>query len=314
MSTKTQKLKVPQTLLDQYSGQPEIQQFFQELENRDLIGEIYDELSAVHTADSVVATVGTITSGAVVDTRTINSTYLVVNESGKFEIDFTFTGLEGDPARIDFVGRYEGNIGHVVSAQIYNYTTLGFDNMVAGASDFPSRVTDYTLSFTYPTDSSDYISGGESIFRIYHSSPPNAAHNFYTDFISLTHKSVSLPVAGTFVKLTDISDGHCYRMNCSGAAGTIGAKTVGNYSVACSLSFSGTADVKILGHIYVNGVLEEHIGFSRQLGASGDVGSASMAGYVELNDGDVVDVRLASSSDDVYVSIEHFNLVLRAIN
>jgi len=130
MSTKTQKLKVPQTLLDAYEGKPEIQQFFQGLENRDLLGEIYDELGSVHTATSVAVTAGTISSGTVTSTHTVDGVYLVVNESGKFEIDYTFSALGGDPARIEFHGRYQGNVGHVVSALFYNYDTTTWDDAV----------------------------------------------------------------------------------------------------------------------------------------------------------------------------------------
>jgi len=123
-----------------------------------------------------------------------------------------------------------------------------------------------------------------------------------------------LTIGGTFYAVTDINDGHAYRMTLDASAGTITAQTVGNYTVTCALSFSGSADTKIQGHLFINGVVDEHIGFSRKLGSSGDVGSASMSGYIELNDGDVVSVMVRSTSDDVFISLEHFNLVLRAIN
>lgn len=311
--SNTRKIKVPRDLLASYEGYNDIQNFFKDLENRDLIGEIYANESSTFTANTVTVTNGTITSGTVADTRTINQVYLVVNETGQFTIDYIFTSLPSDPARIEFHGRYEGSVGHTVTAKFYNFTTTTWDNAVAGGSDFPSRSTDYALVFDYPEDSSDYIQGGESRFRVEHVSPPNASHNFYTDYIAILVKTAVLADAGTFYKITGLDNGCQNRTLVDGASGTITAQTVGWYSINMTVSFFGT-EAKYQGHVFVNDVLQENMGASRAIGSGGDVGSAGISGCVVLNDGDVVDVRVTSTSDNVFIGLEHFNLMIRAIN
>lgn len=311
--SSTRKIRTPSDLIAYFQSSKSTQNFFKDLENRDLLGEIYANESSTFTANSVTVTDGTITSGDVDSTKTINAVYLVVNETGSYTIDYSFTSLSGDPARVEFHGRYQGSIGHTVTAKFYNFNTTVWDNAVAGGKDFPSSTSDYAVTFDYPADSSDYIENGESRFRIEHISAPNAAHNFYTDYIATLVKTAVLPDAGTFYKITGLENGCQNRTITDGTNGTITAQTVGWYSVNMTVSFFG-ATAKYQGHVFVNDVLQDNLGASRAIGSGGDVGSAGISGCVVLNDGDVVDVRVTSTSDDVFIGLEHFNLMIRAIN
>ena len=310
----TRKIKVPRDLLAIHEQYKEVQNFFKELEDRDLLGEMFANDLATHTANSVTVTNGTISSGDVSSTRIEDGVYLAVNETGSYTIDYSFTGLTGDPARVEFFGRYQGSPGHTVTAKFFNFNTTIWDDAVAGGQDFPASVTDSFLTFTYPSDSSDYISGGESRFRIEHVSPPNVGHNFFTDFIATLQKSLELPTGGTYFKISGLTDGCQNRTIVDGANGEITVQTTGFYSIYISSSFFGSEDTKFQGHLFVDDVLQANIGASRTIGTAGDVGNIAFGGCLKLNDGNVLDLRVQSTSDNVFIGVEHFNMFIRAIN
>ena len=59
----------------------------------------------------------------------------------------------------------------------------------------------------------------------------------------------------------------------------------GVYSVAGQMSFSGSGAATFAVHVYKN-TSNTSIGFHRKMGATGDVGSASMVGLVDCAEGD----------------------------
>jgi hypothetical protein len=65
----------------------------------------------------------------------------------------------------------------------------------------------------------------------------------------------------------------------------------GRYFANLSVSFSGDGGVTWNGGFEVNGVIQENLQIRRKLGASGDVGAASISGILELNSGDEVDIE-----------------------
>jgi len=255
----------------------------------------------LYTADSVSVTDGTITSGTVVNTRIVDGSYLVVNESGKFDIQFTFS-LDHHPAQCLFEGRYEGNPAHVVWLYIWNYTTGLWERVTSATNDFPSSSTDYSLQFILP-NGSDYLSAGEGKLRIYHNSAAVGSHNMYIDYISIIGETLSLDVPGTYYPMTDFTlNAKSDDMVVDEVAGTITIPTDGDYEIQSTISFNGTANAKIELSLFINGV-KNTTSWRRKMGTGGDVGSAANCAIRTLSADDILSWRFECNMADAYISI-----------
>jgi hypothetical protein len=256
----------------------------------------------IQTANSYTEVSGaTIVSGTVVDTRTINQTYLQVQEDQKFDIQFTFTGITNNPAKCSFVGRYTGNPAHNIFIYIWNYDTTAWDRVTAAADDFASSATDVTLEFNLP-NSVNYHSGGEAKLRIYHDSVAVSSHNMYIDYIDILQQTVPLPTAGTAVAMTGFTDGPSDNMTIDGGAGTITIDSDGDYLLGHYASFSGTGEETVTLFLYVNGA-ELVTLFKRKLNSSGDVGSASSDAIRTFSTNDVLSYRWCSNTPSSLISV-----------
>ena len=71
----------------------------------------------------------------------------------------------------------------------------------------------------------------------------------------------------------------------------------GTYHLTGQCSFNGTNSITFNVHIYRNGS-STSIGFHRKMGATGDVGSASMTGLLSCVTGDVISMYAAADSDN----------------
>jgi len=89
-----------------------------------------------------------------------------------------------------------------------------------------------------------------------------------------------------------------------------GALGEGPYTVEGHFSFGGTGGAIIQGAIHTNGVLCENMSFTRTLGVGGDIGSASLGGFVSLVETDRVDMCFTSDDNGDTVSIVKFNLLM----
>ena len=66
----------------------------------------------------------------------------------------------------------------------------------------------------------------------------------------------------------------------------------GNYSIDGSFSFSAdTGNLETFFSLFIGGVEQNNIHFTRKIGVGGDVGNASLTGIVALSNGDIIDVR-----------------------
>jgi hypothetical protein len=268
----------------------------------------------VITADSYTEVSGaTIAAGTVADTRTINQTYLQVEEDEKFDIQFTFTGVTGHPATCNFTGRYQGNAGHNVFLYIWNYSgTPAWDRVTAAVQDFSHTTTDEALVFVLP-NSADYLSGGECKLRIFHDSSKSAVHDMYIDYIDVTGETVALPTAGTAVAMTGFTDGPSKNTTIDGAAGTITIDAAGDYLLGHYASFSGMAFSTIDLHLHVNGAMLVLL-FRRRLNSLGDVGSASSDAIRTLAAGDVLSYRWKSNTPDDYVLVSAMRVMATKVS
>ena len=284
-----------------------------------VIGELYKEGSAKETADSITLNTGTVASGAVADTRQINATYYQVNEvtgSPGFDAEFIFS-LDDNPGKLTFVGRYQGNVGHNVVVEAWNYNATTWDSFTGSGSDLPSDTSDYEVQFDYNDLAgaiADYISGTASKIRIYHSSPGNAAHDLYVDYLAIDVQEFVITTGGTYQTITSFTAGENNNVTLNASNGTMTIAEAGKYLVNMSVSFAGTDSATFEGHLFVDDVKVDKIGAKRKLGSGGDVGSTAFTGIIDLSANEVLKVKATSDLDNAYMAIENINWNISKLN
>jgi hypothetical protein len=83
----------------------------------------------------------------------------------------------------------------------------------------------------------------------------------------------------------------------------------GDYMVMMAASFSGTPNSTFKGAVFIDGV-ETHGGFTRKLGAGGDVGAASIMDLFTIPGGKKVDLRFTSDGDLDEVKVYDVDLII----
>ena len=270
----------------------------------DIYASIGIDSEPIFTAASYTEVSGaTIASGTVVDTRTVNQTYLQVEENTKFDIQFTFTGLTGHPAQVLFNGRYKGNTAHEVWLYIWNYSGVpAWERVTAAAKDFISSATDYALQFNL-VSSADYISGGECKLRIYHNSAAAPTHDMYIDYIAVIQETQALAVAGTYYQATGFTEeAKSDNITVDAAAGSITIPITGDYENLSTISFNATGSSKIELSLFVNGAKLVTL-WRRHMNSDGDIGSAASTAIREFTEGDVITWRYLADVNDAYMSV-----------
>lgn len=275
-------------------------------------GGLQRENGAEALANSVSLVAGTLTSGTVASTQSVNQTYYQVQETAPFDIQFTFTGLTGTPVECDVVGRYTGNPAHDVLIYIWNYDTTAWVRITASAKDFPSSATDDSYQFII-TPNTDYISGGEAKIRIFHDSAAVSSHYMYIDFIEIRQSSLDMANAGTDYQLTGLTALPSNQMTLDGPNGTVTIVEDGDYDFMGSISFSGTANTLIEGKLFVNDVYAGS-SFHRRLGATGDVGSAAGGSILSLSASDVLKFYFRSDMDNSHITIDQMAVKLKKLD
>lgn len=136
-----------------------------------------------YPANSVSTATGTYVSGDLASIQTLN-------DGNVYHVD-EVTGVPGFDIRIGFVGVdgfndvqcnvwYAGSASHVVKVQIYNYSTLAWDDI--GTIPTDTALQSYTFAVL---DDTPYIAGGAVQTRIYHTSSGNVSHDIKVDFFRL---------------------------------------------------------------------------------------------------------------------------------
>lgn len=270
--------------------------------------------NGAYFANTIAVINGTVVTGGVSNTITVNEVYLQVQESSTFIINSVFDGLPTNPAQIRIIGRYEGNPAHEVEAQAFNYDSSDWIDMNATTNDFPSSATDSSFIFQFPDLSGDYLSGGQAQVRLFHTSSANVNHDFYLDFIELLVASVSFTTAGEYVALTGFSNGIAKEVTQDSPNGAFVADETGDYLIIYSASFGGTANQSIEIRPFVGGVQQTTIGLQRRLNGDGDVGNASMIGILSLDKDDSINIRATSDVSGTFLSIICSGFTVKKLN
>lgn len=274
------------------------------------IGSIFLSEGGIIKAEGVIVTNGTTITGDVDDTKQINQVYLQVQETGQYQIDFTFIGLLNDPAQMSFTGRYGGIVGHDNFVWGWNYNLLQWERLTTAADDIPFSAEDNTLAILFPNDSSDYVSEGVCQVRIEHSGATTPGHMIYVDEVVVLVKSIIFPTPGDHVFFAGGQDGIERNTVVNGAAGTIGILKTGTYDFAGRFSMVGTPSAFFHGHVFVNGLEEESIAGAAQMDTAGTIRTVSMGGPIELVEGDIVKIGIQCLTENGWMAVEYANISL----
>jgi hypothetical protein len=112
---------------------------------------------------------------------------------GGFTYDFEFGAYDDIPySNLDLhvQGYYEGNPTHKVKVQIWNYTTLTWDNVTSATTDFPNESSEQDYEFYLPHDA-DYRSSGNIKIRLWHLSTGLSSHYLYLNRFYLQEGGIS---------------------------------------------------------------------------------------------------------------------------
>jgi hypothetical protein len=144
--------------------------------------------------------------------------------------------------------------------------------------------------------------------------------------VSITHLNNHAPVAEMGVTTTpttiaDLGAGGTYNKIDFNVAGesintTIDIVTndritldyAGRYHADLAISFAGSNSENYHCGVYENGVLVPLLQFERKLGSGGDVGSASLAGFVVSDGDDYFEVWCAADGANKSITVNHANL------
>jgi len=241
-------------------------------------GSLTANMNPFVVASSVSVTNGTITSGTVTNTWIDNASYLVVNESGVFEVYFFFTNAATCPRILDFNGHYDGNPSHYVKFQAWDYTNSVYSNLTANVTDVPNGTVDVSRKINFPDPNQNYCNtNGEVIIRALHIGTAVGSHNMYFDFMQLTYATAIATNAGVWYPLTGFQVSQSNNITTDGANGRIITTSAGDYEWSWFLSFTGLTNTQFDIQHLTNGVTSSTKSI-RTIGSVPQIGSMSAFG------------------------------------
>ena len=254
-------------------------------------------------AESVAVTNGTISSGSVTNTWVEDASYLVVNESGVFEVYFTFDSTGTDCPRIlNFHGRYEGNAPHNIKFSAYDFTNSVYTNFTADADDLTSGTVDQSLQFTYPDPQENFCdSNGISRVRILHDGSAVGTHNLYVDFIQETYATAIAETGGIWYDFATGTIEQQNNMTMVAASNQMVTTSAGDYEWKWYISFTGETDTEFQVRNLTNGVPTSAVSI-RTIGSSPAIGSMSAFGGGRLPSGATNSFQFKASTDGAWIS------------
>lgn len=131
----------------------------------------------------------------------------------------------------------------------------------------------------------------------------------------------SIPTGTTYTKITGFIDNGYSDMNGNVTPDATNSKItlghLGIYKVSGAFSFSsGVGNINFYGTLFLDGVEQSQIHFKRKIGTSGDVGSASFTGFIQVTSQPVdIDFRIRhDSGTSVDVTFEYMNLNVNIVS
>jgi hypothetical protein len=222
------------------------------------------------TADTVDLVGGGLVSGTVTNTRTIDQTYYIVDESSRPDIRFTHTNIFEEPIEVLFEGYYDGNPSHSWTLLLWDYTAADWDIIALNVLDVKDG-TDFGVIVPIPEPQTNYNVGGVVTSRWYHSSGLVGANEVGFDFTAILQASVTVPTAGVFEAVGNFAE--CVsskRFNVDMDAGTVTNTTAGVYDIVLGGSSTGSTNTQFWAALFTNDVIATPaIQLYRTIGAQG---------------------------------------------
>ena len=265
------------------------------------------------TADSVSLSGGGLVSGTVTNTRTIDQTYYIVDESSRPDIRFTFTNVTAEPIEILFEGYYDGNPAHSWTLYLWDFTDSSWDVINSDALPDTSGA-DFGEVYPIPEPQTNYVSGGVMTSRWYHSASIVAANEVGFDYTAILQAQVNIETAGVFTAVGGY--GECVtskRFTHDLTAGTITNTVAGVYDFSLGGSGTGSTNTAFRGAIFTNDVISP-VQFYRTIGGGGDIGNAWGHGSLALPAGTKIDARVTSDKDNSHAAFFDFKFKCEKID
>lgn len=142
-----------------------------------------DLRAAWYNPDSITVNAGSIVSGTIEDTWSDDGARLQLAETTGipgYDYDFYFYDVPATATTININGYYEGNPGHNVKIQQWNFTTEAWTDLTGDTQDFSSDTSDQDYEFTI-FGGVNYNNNGEVRLKIVHNSAGSVLHNLYID-------------------------------------------------------------------------------------------------------------------------------------
>ena len=251
------------------------------------------------TASSVDVIDGTIESGSVTSTWAIDQTYLIIGESGRFDVRFTHTNITYEPINVVWEGYYAGNPSHEIDLYLWNYTTASFELILADAIHDTSGV-DFGINVPIPEPQTNYNVGGIVTSRWYHSASTVPGHDFGIDYTAIVQAQINVETAGVYTVVGGFD--LCVtpkRFTYDATSGKVTNTVAGVYDFTIGGSGTGSTNTTFIAKVFTNDVATDCI-FYRKIGDNGDVGNAWGHKMMELGVGTSIDARFTTDKDNTH--------------
>jgi hypothetical protein len=265
------------------------------------------------TADSVSLVGGGLVSGTVTNTRTIDNTYYIVEESSRPDIRFTHTNIFSEPIETLWEGYYDGNPSHSWTYLLWDYVDGDWDIVELNVLDVKDG-TDFGIIIPIPEPQTNYNFGGVVTSRWYHSASIVGANQVGFDYTAILQASVTIPTAGVFEAVNSFDE--CVstkRFNLGGADGAVTNTTAGVYEFTLGGSSTGSTNTEFHAVMFTNDV-QTSIQLYRTLGAQPQIGNAWGHGLLDLAAGTKLQVKITSNGDGTHASFLDFKYIGKKID
>lgn len=131
-------------------------------------------------------TAGTESSGDFYSTHEEDDVRHVITEMAAtpgYDFDYSFANVPAGWKHVRIDGYYNGNAGHNVKIQAWDWSFSSWTNLTGAADDFPTNTSDQ--SYTFQINHNNFYSGGQVKLRFVHTSGGVAGHTFNLDYMRL---------------------------------------------------------------------------------------------------------------------------------